>query len=209
MTMNEFNEKQIEILQVAERLFAEEGYDGTSIRDISKEANINIAMISYYFGSKEKLLESLVLYRIRSMKLHLENLYQENISPLEKIDKVVELYINRIYKNRCIYQILHFEFSNKKRGLNLDSFTQVKKENFDLLKNIIEEGQQKGFFQTNIDLNLISPIIIGTLTYFQMNKNYFINLLDLKTEEEYEHYIKTTFTKHIQKTIKAFLVYEN
>ena len=207
--MNEFNEKQIEILQVAERLFAEEGYDGTSIRDISKEANINIAMISYYFGSKEKLLESLVLYRIRSMKLHLENLYQENISPLEKIDKVVELYISRIYKNRCIYQILHFEFSNKKRGLNLDSFTQVKKENFDLLKNIIEEGQQKGFFQTNIDLNLISPIIIGTLTHFQMNKSYFINLLDLKTEEEYEHYIKTTFTKHIQKTIKALLVYEN
>jgi hypothetical protein len=42
-----------------------------------------------------------------------------------------------------------------------------------------------------------------------MNKNYFINLLDLKTEEEYEHYIKTTFTKHIQKTIKALLVYEN
>lgn len=207
--MNEFNEKQIEILQVAERLFAEEGYDGTSIRDISKEANINIAMISYYFGSKEKLLESLVIFRIRNMKLHLENLYQENISPLEKIDKVVELYINRIYKNRSIYQILHFEFSNKKRGLNLDSFTQVKKENFDLLKNIIEEGQQKGFFQTNIDLNLISPIIIGSLTHFQMNKSYFINLLDLSTEEEYEHYIKTTFTKHIQKTIKALLLYEN
>lgn len=207
--MQEFNEKQIEILLVAEKLFAEEGFDGTSIRDIARIATINIAMISYYFGSKEKLLEALVLYRIRGMKLHLENLYHENISPLEKMNKVVELFINRIYKNRSIYQILHFEFSNKKRELKLEAFTQVKKENFELIKNIIVEGQQKGIFQTNIDLDLIPPIIIGTLTHFQMNKPYFVELFGLKTEEKYENYIKTTFTKHIQKTIKALLLYEN
>ena len=41
-----FNEKQICILQVAEKLFAEKGFDGTSIRDISKAAEINIAMVS-------------------------------------------------------------------------------------------------------------------------------------------------------------------
>ena len=53
-----FNDKQIEILNVAERLFAEEGFDGTSVRDIAKNANVNVAMISYYFGSKEKLLDT-------------------------------------------------------------------------------------------------------------------------------------------------------
>jgi len=47
---SEFNEKQIQILQVTEKLFAEKGFDGTSIRDIAKQANINIAMVSYYFG---------------------------------------------------------------------------------------------------------------------------------------------------------------
>ena len=87
--MTDFNEKQIEILQVAEKLFAEEGFDGTSVRDIAKKANINIAMISYYFGSKEKLLEALVIYRIKAMSMHLENLYQENISPLDKMDKLI------------------------------------------------------------------------------------------------------------------------
>lgn len=51
--MTDFNDKQIEILLVAEKLFSEHGFDGTSIRDIAKEANINIAMISYYFGSKK------------------------------------------------------------------------------------------------------------------------------------------------------------
>ena len=42
--MSLFNEKQIEIIIAAERLFAEEGFDGTSVRDIAKAANVNIAM---------------------------------------------------------------------------------------------------------------------------------------------------------------------
>jgi len=113
----EFNDKQIEILLVAEKLFAEEGFDGTSVREIAKIANVNVAMISYYFGSKEKLLESLVLYRISGMKLHLENLIQEDITPTEKVEKLIEFYIKRVYKNRSIYQILHFEISNKKEKL--------------------------------------------------------------------------------------------
>jgi AcrR family transcriptional regulator len=48
----DFNEKQIQILLVSETLFAEKGFDGTSIRNIAKEAKINIAMVSYYFVQK-------------------------------------------------------------------------------------------------------------------------------------------------------------
>ena len=46
-----FTEKQIKILDVAEELIAKKGFDGTSVRDICTKANINVAMISYYFGS--------------------------------------------------------------------------------------------------------------------------------------------------------------
>lgn len=205
----EFNDKQIEILQVAEQLFAEEGFDGTSVREIAKIANVNVAMISYYFGSKEKLLESLVLYRISGMKLHLENLIQENITPTEKVEKLIEFYIKRVYKNRCIYQILHFEISNKKREINLEAFTQVKNDNLALLKNIITEGQLQGLFQQNINIELISPTIIGALTHLHMNKPYFKEILGLNSEEDYENYVLTTFTKHMQKTIKALLIHED
>jgi AcrR family transcriptional regulator len=51
--MPDFNDKQIHILQVAETLFAEHGFDGTSIRTISREAKINIAIVSYYFDPKK------------------------------------------------------------------------------------------------------------------------------------------------------------
>lgn len=207
--MTEFNEKQIEILQVAEQLFAEEGFDGTSVRDIAKKANINIAMISYYFGSKEKLLESLVLYRIKSMSLHLENLYQENISPIEKIEKLVAYYIQRVNQNRCMYQILHFELSNKKREINLQAFTEVKNNNLKLLENIIKEGQAQGMFQSNINVTLLPSTIIGSFIHFHMNKPYYKEILGLQTEADFENYIANDLTAHIQKTIKALLIYEN
>ena len=56
-------DKREHILAVAEKLFGDQGFDGTSVRDIAQHANVNLAMISYYFGSKEKLLEALLEQR--------------------------------------------------------------------------------------------------------------------------------------------------
>ena len=205
---SDLNEKQIQILQVAERLFAEKGFDGTSIRNISKEAKINIAMVSYYFGSKEKMLESLIYFRTSDLKMQLENLYHEDIEPLEKIDKLIELYIARINKNKGIYKILHFELSNKERALNIKTFTEVKRKNLESLQNIIHEGQQKGVFKKDINTILIPPTILGTFFHVQMNRPYYEELLGLKTDDAFDHYIKTDLTKHIQQTIKALLTNE-
>lgn len=204
-----FNEKQIEILEVAETLFAEKGFDGTSIRDIAKVAKINIAMVSYYFGSKERLLQSLIVYRSSDVKNQLENLLQEELEPIDKINKLIELYINRINSNRGIYRILHFEFTTKKREQNLHVFTEFQKGNLKSLETIIEEGQKKGIFRKDIIIPLITPTILGTFFHFHMNKPFFENLLNLKTEDLYNNYIKTNLTKHIQQTIKALLIYEN
>jgi len=206
--MTDFNDKQIEILHVAEKLFSEDGFDGTSVRDIAKAADINIAMISYYFGSKEKLLEALIIYRISDLRLEMENIFKGDLSPLEKIDKLVELYIKRINKNRGMYQIIHFEISSKKREINYEAFNEVKKYNLQLLKNIIEEGQSKGQFAKEINVALIPPTIMGTYFHFQMNKPFYSDLMNLNTEEEYDNYINTELTHHIQKTIKALLTYE-
>ena len=205
----DLNDKQIEILKVAETLFAEKGFDGTSIRDISKEANINVAMVSYYFGSKEKLLESLVLFKTSGLKEQLVHLIDENLEPLEKINKLIALYINRLNCNRGIYRVLHFELASKKRVLELESFTEIKKSNLKSLELIIQEGQAKGVFRKDIIIPLLTPTILGTYFHFQMNKPFFEEILNLKTDEEFNHYVKTDLTKHIQQTIKALLIYAN
>lgn len=205
----EFNDKQIQILEVAETLFAENGFDGTSIRDISKEAKINIAMVSYYFGSKERLLEALVLQKTAGLKLQLENLLAENLEPVAKVNKLVAFYVDRIDRSRGIYRILHFELSSKKNILNLQSFSDIKKMNLKSLEIIIKEGQSKGVFRNDVIIPLITPTILGTYFHFYMNKPFFEELLNLKTEASFNHYIKNDLTKHIQQTIKALLIYEN
>ena len=62
------------IRQVAKRLFTERGYNRTKIRDVAEEADVNIALLNYYFRSKERLYESIVA----------EN-FKEYIGALEKV----------------------------------------------------------------------------------------------------------------------------
>jgi AcrR family transcriptional regulator len=53
-------ETQGKILDAAERLFAEHGYAGTSLRQIIAAAGVNLAAIHYHFGNKEELLGQLI-----------------------------------------------------------------------------------------------------------------------------------------------------
>lgn len=203
-----FNEKQICILQVAEKLFAEKGFDGTTVRDISKAAKINIAMVSYYFGSKDKMLEALIRFRTEDLSIKIENLIKESLSPLEKMNRLIEFYISRINQNKDIYKIMHFEFSSKKRMLDFESFTQVKKRNVASLRSIINEGQDLGIFNLDVNIDLIAPTILGTFFHFQMNRPYYESIFDLQNDEAFENYVNTELTLHIKRTIKALLLYE-
>jgi len=205
----DFNEKQVQILLIAEALFAENGFEGTSIRTIAKKAEINIAMVSYYFGSKDKLLEALILYRTSDLKIQIENLSVENLDPVEKIDKLIELYVNRIRCNKGIYRILHFEFSSEDRETKMKVLNEVRARNLKSLETIIHEGQAKGIFIKEVIIPLIPPTIMGTFFHFYMNKEYFKKLLTLETDEAFENYIQTKLKTHIQQTIKALLLYES
>jgi AcrR family transcriptional regulator len=49
-----------QIITVAERLFAERGFAGTTLRNVVSEAGVNLAAVSYHFGSKEELFRAVV-----------------------------------------------------------------------------------------------------------------------------------------------------
>ena len=55
------------ILDAAERLFAERGFHGVSIRDITGTAGVDVALANYHFGSKRGLLEAVVLRRAEDL----------------------------------------------------------------------------------------------------------------------------------------------
>lgn len=66
------------ILNVAIKLFAQKGYDGTSIREICKSADINICMISYYFGGKQELYQVIINNLIESKKIYMDSFLDIN-----------------------------------------------------------------------------------------------------------------------------------
>lgn len=204
----QFNEKQIQILKIAERLFAEQGFDGTSIRNIAKEAGINIAMISYYFGSKEKLLEALLLYRLSDFRLEVKSVLDSEGTYLDKLDAMIVMIVKRIHKNRHTHKIINFEYSNSSRQIDFQSYIEQKKESIGLVKTFIIEGQKKGAFTKKANLDLIMPTVLGTYFHFYYNKLYYRNLFNLKNETEVDIYVHNTLTQHIQQTIKALLTYE-
>jgi len=78
------------IMQVAERLFARRGYNGVSLREITRKAGVDVAMIKYYFDNKQGLFDALlqrradILNRERSVALE-EVLARNDPAPVEEI----------------------------------------------------------------------------------------------------------------------------
>ncbi|MGF1480031.1 MAG: TetR/AcrR family transcriptional regulator [Cyanophyceae cyanobacterium] len=60
MTSSSSPDTKEQILDVAERLFAENGFAGTSLRSIIGEAEVNLSAVNYHFGSKEELFRAVV-----------------------------------------------------------------------------------------------------------------------------------------------------
>lgn len=204
----ELNTKQTQILQIAEKLFAENGYDGTSVRQIAREADINVAMISYYFGSKEKLLSALLIYRTADFKIHLESVLSAEKSFLKKVDEIVELSVRRIHANRRMYKIIHFEYSSLCRSIDFENYLNQKKENYKLIESFVKEGQKSGIFSKSVNIQLIVPTILGTYFNFYYNKRFFSAMHPMDEEKSFDDYIFNVLTPHIQRTIKALLTYE-
>lgn len=63
---NHFNTKE-RILHAAEDLFAQHGFAGTSLRQVTSKADVNIAAVNYHFGSKENLVHEVFKHRMDQM----------------------------------------------------------------------------------------------------------------------------------------------
>ena len=206
-----YSEKQIQIMEAAEELFAEKGFDGTSVRDVAKEAGVNLAMISYYFGSKEKLMESLFKYRGEFIKMQLESMLEnKKLSSLEKVYALIDNYIERIMKQQCFHKIMAREQMVDLKGTTTQLIHELKRTNQELVKKLIQEGQKKGDFKKNIDVPLMMATLVGTTSHLVTTQHYYkkLNNLESLSDEEFKKHIKKKLSNHLKSLFKAILSYE-
>jgi len=84
---------RVKLLDAAERLFAETGYDGTSLRDIATRAKLHLALSTYHFGTKERLFEEVLQRRAAEME-------QIRLTALDKVD------LTRLSKDEAVRALI-------------------------------------------------------------------------------------------------------
>lgn len=207
----EFNDKQIQIIETAEKLFADKGFDGTSVRDIADEAGVNVAMISYYFGSKEKLLEALFSYRAEGTTQKLVGmLTNKALSPLEKVNMLIEYYIEKFHNQTCFHKIMSREQVASQRTATAELIQGFKKRNQQLIKELIQEGQKSGDFAKNIDIPILMATLIATVSHMVTTQHFYreINNLQDMPEEQFQKMMKKKLNAHFKFIFKAILTNE-
>jgi AcrR family transcriptional regulator len=207
----EYNEKQVQIIEIAETLFAEKGFNGTSVRDIAEKAHVNLAMISYYFGSKDKLLEALFNHRREYFKLKLESMIEDkSLGSMEKMNTLIDHYLDKIMKQQCFSRIMVREQVLNHTGITAELIFQMKKSNQELISKLIHQGQKRGEFKKNIDIPLMMATLIGTANHLVATQHYYkaINNCESMGEEEFQKHLKKKLSQHLKKLFKAILTNE-
>lgn len=202
--------KEENILFAAEKLFAEHGFQGTSTREISKAANVNISMISYYFGSKEKLYEKLVEYRMNQSQFFSKDILERtDINEWEKIEKVIDQFSDRIRHHKCFYRIMQREQLHTENPQIVEFLKQTKLSFISMYSKILESGLQKGIFTKNPPIYLLHSTVSGTLFYASNGKEMYKEFLNNTEDEEiFEEKYYMELNKHIKYILKDLLGYE-
>jgi AcrR family transcriptional regulator len=209
--MTAYNEKQLQIIEISERLFSRKGFDGTSVRDIAEEAGINVAMISYYFGSKEKLMEAIFEVKIERVQMRVEELLKDNsMTPIQKVNTLIEEHIERVMKSQQFYRIMICEQVSNNNPAIMGKVKQLKLRNAELISELIKEGQKKGDFKKKVDVVLMLNTMIGTVWQAIISKEHYREFTNSQalTDEEYEVQLKKRLNIHIKTLFKAILTNE-
>lgn len=130
------------ILKEATQLFAHHGFDGTSIRDITVAAEVNVGAVTYHFGSKEELYFTVLQSLIGSLTRQVEVIATADQPPLERIAALVREFFRHVSVHRAMVPLMVREMAGERplappiaRGLQ---------RMIPALVQVITQGQQQG-----------------------------------------------------------------
>ncbi len=179
------------ILESAEILFADKGFDGVSIDEIAKKAEINKAMIYYYFSSKEGLFISILQKHLGKVDLLLSSIDVKPSNNYKNIlHDMLDIAVNYIDTNSNIIKILLSEtlLETPKTKMDIINFINPM---WDKMESIMRDNSFEFGHMSIMDKMLCISLIINFVTikeriaysnmsnFKEVKKEYIARLTDI------------------------------
>jgi TetR/AcrR family transcriptional regulator len=196
------NTTEQKILSAAEEIFHEKGYDGARMQEIADKANINKGLLHYYFKTKDSLFETIFSVALRTMVSKIHSILSMDIPLEEKIDLIVDQYMNMLAKNASLPRFVLNELNK-----NPDKFIEKHINSnipplFSAFVNSVEKEIQAGKIKPidpkQLLINMISMII------FPFVGRPMIQVVIGLNNKEFQQLIKER-REHVKQFIKSAL----
>ncbi len=199
-----------DILNVARTLFAKKGYEAVSVREIAKESNQNISMISYYFGSKEGLYKQILSDHMAKVGGEVRKIFQYD-SGKEMTEKIfraeLKSLVSVIVEMKCgnpeMISIMQRERVNGlpfARELHEQTIEPIAEQ----VVGVFKLAQKKKIIRTGFDagafLGILFESIIGYMTSHECGLRALKGYYDLpKDKDKFIDFLTDIFLQGIKK----------
>lgn len=193
------------ILQSAIKLFAQKGYDGVGIREICKDANANISLISYYWGGKQELYQGIIDDLIEKQITYAKSFLNLELKPSElKLEERIDLLFE--FSSQIVdYLYSHISddlitlLLKEQQNISFKPNSPIINYLIELIKSIFTKLSHKEaiYIFISIIAQINSPKILKAFSLGNLNQTDFLEE-DLKI-------IKKNLRLHIQALIREYL----
>lgn len=187
------NPTRQKVVDAASILFFQNGFHGTSVRDIADKATVNVSLISYYFKSKQGLLEHAVTQYYEAYLKAIESamLHNESISPLERLKKMIATIIHYKQSNHQFSCFIHRELSLDSVFVREMTVTYLAKENYFISNSFyaIFPKQKKNNLESRFLLMQLKGMLI---TPYILQNEWKDQVVGIDSHNQFaENYIRT------------------
>lgn len=161
--------KKQDIVQAATLLFAEQGFDGTTTLQISKEAGITEPVIYYHFKGKDQLFTGIIASIFETFFAHIDDLPEKTNTEFEKIKNLIALHFDIVKEMPDeIYLAVSICPARLKDsdGICRKSIQEIRRRLKNYLTGCLEAGMATGEFHTvpkDATVNLIGAMLNGLM----------------------------------------------
>jgi AcrR family transcriptional regulator len=157
-----------EVLDAAEAVFAEKGYERARVSDIARRAEFSVGYLYQTWKGKEDLYVSLIEAKFREFKSYLEEKIQAAPGPTEQIEVLIDAHLAFIDRNKRFAKLFLVETYPPERRILTSLGTHLKRvhaDYLDLVAGIFERGVKRGVFAP-VEPRDLALALEGMLTAF-------------------------------------------